>query len=64
LRSVTEQGVSHVMRLFLEHATIGFDGASAPIAAAPVSSSDSFLQTMSSIVKTTCEEELLEAAVK
>lgn len=62
LRSVTEDGVAHVMRLFMQHYT------SAPIAAAqPTIVSESFegstaqhIETMRKVVKVLCDEEMLD----
>lgn len=59
LRQVTEEGVSHVMRLFARHATTG--GAAA---AASGPSADevqaAHVQKMSQVVQTLCDEEMLD----
>ncbi len=65
LRSVTEAGVSHVMRLFLRHCTAG-----APETAVPVQASDArsehaeYVRQMKDVVTVVCDEEALDAAVK
>ena len=57
LRDVTEEGVSHVMRLFMQHATV--DGpAPAP---APVVE-DTFFRAMKNVVEVLCDEAALDAA--
>jgi hypothetical protein len=61
LRSVTEAGVSHVMRVFLQH----FAGQAAPLpAAAPAPAlADTHAGAMQQLVDTTCEEAaLIDAA--
>lgn len=63
LRSVTEAGVSHVMRLFLQH-YLGIDVA-APAPATPTSAGrlhDSGLEDAAEQVQVMCDEELLGAA--
>jgi len=60
LRSVTEEGVSHVMRLFLHHATGGSVTASAP-AARPV---DDFLAAAEAAVEGECDEMALDRPEK
>jgi len=60
LRAVTEDGVNHVMRLFFRHlAPGGGDGA---VAAAPASDGDDYLDRMSDVVATICEEERLDTS--
>jgi len=61
LRSVTEEGVSHVMRLFLKHAANASAETAAP--APQPSANNDFLAQMSHVVATTCEEELIEASM-
>jgi hypothetical protein len=60
LRSVTEEGVGHVMRLFLKHAA-GTEAAGAAPEAAPPAEGD-FLARMQKVVATACEEELIEVS--
>jgi hypothetical protein len=65
LRSVTEEGVQHVMRLFLKHATDG----EVPLPAeagpdAPGSGHDDFTSKMRDVVNTICEEELIELSLR
>lgn len=65
LRSVTEEGVQHVMRLFLKHATDG----EAPTEAeqqrsAATTESQEFISRMTDVVNTICEEELIEISLK
>jgi hypothetical protein len=66
LRSVTEEGVEHVMRLFLKHAT---DGTSL-IGEQEASSADQqkperdFVSEMAHVVNTICEEELIEISLR
>jgi hypothetical protein len=62
LRNVTEDGVSHVMRLFLQHAT-GDSAASGENAAAPPAAArpESFLDKMNAWVEVMCDEERLDA---
>lgn len=60
LRSVTETGVSHVMRLFLKHATSQQDDHTAPQPeCASPSTGDIFAQNAEEIVKVICDEDLL-----
>jgi hypothetical protein len=61
LRSVTEDGVEHVMRLFLKYA---MQENVTPIAPAPFAESTEFLAQISDIVNTICEEELIEASMR
>lgn len=60
LRSVTEAGVSHVMRLFLAH-YLGLEG-EAPQPAAPVAAADAFLREAQAVVEAICDEEALGRA--
>jgi hypothetical protein len=62
LRSITEEGVEHVMRLFIKHCT-SFEG-EAPIPTPEVSSNASFLESMKHVVRASCEEELLESSLR
>lgn len=58
-REVTEQGVSHVMRLFFRHMT---NAEIAPVAAAPMATAgDNHVEKMSKAVAVICEEELLDS---
>lgn len=61
LRSVTESGVDHVMRLFFNHATDGAGLSASQEASA--SKPDNFLEKMSSVVAALCEEELIEKSL-
>lgn len=56
LRSVTDAGVDHVMRLFFRHATTGRP--ERPVEAAPAG--PSFLDRMEAVTDAICEEELLD----
>ena len=57
LRSVTESGVSHVMRLFLQHMALDSDVPTVPgSTASPVRS---VVEEMAEIVRVVCEEEAL-----
>lgn len=58
LRSVTEEGVSHVMRLFLKH----YAGVEAgrPRTETAEASPDNFLASMRSAIAVICDEELLD----
>ncbi|OKP70671.1 GSCFA domain-containing protein [Ensifer adhaerens] len=60
LRDVTEEGVDHVMRLFLKHVASQID--STP-AANPQHVSDNFYDRIKSTVETVCEEALIEASL-
>lgn len=61
LRSVTEEGVDHVMRTFFRHATTGGERASH---AAPVERpADDFISRMSNVVSTICDEEMIERSL-
>jgi len=60
LRNANEEGVSHVMRLFLQHAT-DFDPARIP--APKAIEEPNFIEQMMHVVQTTCEEELIEASL-
>lgn len=57
LRSVTEDGVTHVMRVFLRHYTEG--GAASPLPA-PAPAEDALTATMKALVKVNCDEEALD----
>ncbi|OCJ07721.1 GSCFA domain-containing protein [Rhizobium sp. AC27/96] len=60
LRNANEEGVSHVMRIFLQHAT----QAEAIQAPAPKVDEDrNFIERMMHVVQTTCEEELIEVSL-
>lgn len=56
LRSVTEAGVGHVMRLFLKH-YLGIEGEAA--VPAPQAAADSFLREAQAVVQAMCDEEAL-----
>lgn len=56
LRNVTEEGVSHVMRVFMHHVT---GNAPAPVTAAPNAEKDDFLARMGEVVEVICDEEKL-----
>jgi hypothetical protein len=58
LRSVTEEGVSHVMRLFLQHATGGAVSAKAPVIEAV--KVDSFIAQAEALVEVECDEIALD----
>jgi hypothetical protein len=66
LRSVTEEGVQHVMRLFLKHATNGT--VALPDDAGAGNSyngkADNFVSRMNEVVNTICEEELIESSLR
>lgn len=64
LRSVTEEGVEHVMRLFFKHATSQPPEGSIEMKQTPVCDSDEFISRVSEVVKTICDEELLECSPK
>lgn len=62
LRSVTEEGVDHVMRLFLSHVT---DRGSLEQTPYPRDTGgDAFMARMAKVVDTACEEELIEASMR
>lgn len=63
LRSVVEDGVSHVMRLFLQHAA-NVSGEIQSRPSPPAEVDQDFLNKMQKIVQTTCDEELIEASLK
>ncbi len=56
LRSVTEAGVSHVMRVFLRQFTSGES-----VAATAVAASDRHVREMAELVAVNCDEEILDA---
>ena len=58
LRSVTEEGVGHVMRVFLRHYTEGTPAQATPAAPAR----DAHTERMTALVKVVCEEEILAQA--
>ena len=62
LRSVTEEGVSHVMRLFLKHYMGATDSVSATIAPGPEQQRVSNTETaeMAALVELNCDEEALD----
>jgi hypothetical protein len=62
LRSVTEEGVNHVMRLFLSHVAQRDGGE--PVAPAPQTEPDAFLNRMTHVVQAICDEELIESSRK
>lgn len=64
LRSVTEDGVSHVMRLFLHHAADTKSDAPTGAVDPAASQEDGFVSKMARVVDTTCEEELIEASLR
>jgi len=61
LRSVTEEGVLHVMRLFLKHAT-NSDTVPPPPVAAP--QEDGFVARMAQTAQAICDEELIEKSMR
>jgi hypothetical protein len=61
-RSVTEEGVSHVMRVFLRHFTEQETAAPAQAAAPATAETDSHTLAMQRLVKVVCEEEALDRA--
>jgi hypothetical protein len=62
LRSVTEEGVNHVMRLFLKHYMGATDSASAALAPEPEQQSARNTETaeMATLVELNCDEEALD----
>ena len=64
LRSVTDEGVEHVMRLFLRHATTGLDVERLAGPATKCSDSEAFVERMKEVTKVICEEELVEARLR
>lgn len=64
LRSVTEEGVSHVMRLFLHHATDTKSSATGGATDTTAPHEEEFISKMARVVDTTCEEELIEASLR
>lgn len=63
LRDVVESGVSHVMRLFLQHATVQRGDASIPVANDTKPAGD-FYKNMDRVIQTVCEEALIEASLE
>jgi hypothetical protein len=59
LRSVTEEGVNHVMRLFLKHYA-GVDSSQSKPAAAPGQAQDRFIADMRQAMAVICDEEALD----
>ena len=59
LRNVTEEGVSHVMRLFLKHAA-NTEVTRAEIAAPKAETEDTFAKTVSNFIEVECEEAALD----
>ncbi len=59
LRSVTEEGVSHVMRLFLKHYA-GVDDGQIEASVAPAPAQDSFINDMRNAMAVICDEEALD----
>jgi hypothetical protein len=59
LRSVTEEGVSHVMRLFLKHYA-GVESSQPEPAAAPAPAQDSHMADMQRAMAVICDEEALD----
>jgi hypothetical protein len=60
LRSITEEGVEHVMRLFLKHAA-GVTSQPAP-PSIQADGGEDFLRRMQTVVAAACDEELIEAS--
>jgi hypothetical protein len=60
LRNVVENGVSHVMRLFLAHATGGAADARPDTAAAPPADEDEHLKRAERLVEVECDEVALD----
>jgi hypothetical protein len=58
LRSVTEEGVSHVMRLFLQHATGGAVATKEPVTEAV--KADSYMAQAEALVEVECDESALD----
>jgi hypothetical protein len=58
LRNVTEEGVGHVMRLFLQHATINAPVAKPPEEAA--ASEDQFVASAAAVLQVECDEVALD----
>lgn len=58
LRSVTEEGVNHVMKLFMKHYT-DFD-ATEKVADVVTQTKDTYIQEMEKIVEVMCDEEILD----
>lgn len=62
LRDVVEEGVNHVMRLFLKHATSLTIEEKASVEAEG-QSAEAFYENMGRVVQTVCEEALIEASL-
>jgi hypothetical protein len=58
LRNATEEGVGHVMRLFLQHATINAPVAKPPEEAA--ASEDQFVASAAAVLQVECDEVALD----
>jgi hypothetical protein len=61
-RTVTEEGVEHVMRLFLHHATDGDIKRASHTEQRD--DSNAFVENMVNVVRTICDEELIESAAR
>lgn len=65
LRDVTEDGVSHVMRLFLKHATVVHSSVQASAqTGVPASDPLGALRRLQQVVETKCEEAAIEASLQ
>jgi hypothetical protein len=62
LRDVVEDGVRHVMRLFLKHATFMQSSEMAHETASNLEDHQEFYRRMENVVQTVCEEALLDAS--
>lgn len=60
LRSVTEEGVTHVMRIFLNHVTGGTFDEHAPVAKEAGEKKDKILALAEEIIEVECDEEMLD----
>jgi hypothetical protein len=60
LRNVTEEGVQHVMRLVMQHATSIKNGTASPAATPPTSGSDDFEELSRAFVQVECDEVALD----
>jgi hypothetical protein len=56
LRSVTEEGVDHVMRIFMRH----FTGVAEPAGRAAPAAEDGHHEAMMALAEAACDEEVLE----